>query len=294
MKVFVLGATGYIGGSVAVRLMAAGHQVVGTARTQDKARELEARGIQATVASFDDVDVLTRLAKEVDAVINAASADDRKTVEVLLAALKGSHKHFIHTSGSSIVATDTGGTLTTQVHDEDMPIDPVPEKVARIALDTLVLDAKKDGIHTNVICPCLIYGKGLGLNPDSVQLPPLIKYARETGTARYIGKGENVWSNVHIEDLTDLYLRVLERAPAGTFYFAENGEANFRDVVTAIGKRYNLPVGSMPVSEAEKLWGVELGRLALASNSRIHAKRARELGWKPHRPSVFDVIAESK
>ncbi|RKH33750.1 NAD-dependent epimerase/dehydratase family protein [Corallococcus praedator] len=294
MKVFVLGATGYIGGSVAVRLMAAGHQVVGTARTQDKARELEARGIQATVASFDDVDVLTRLAKEADAVINAASADDRKTVEVLLAALKGSNKHFIHTSGSSIVATDTGGTLTTQVHDEDMPIDPVPEKVARIALDTLVLEAKKDGIHTNVICPCLIYGKGLGLNPDSVQLPPLIKYARETGTARYIGKGENVWSNVHIEDLADLYLMVLERAPAGTFYFAENGEANFRDVVTAIGKRYSLPVGSMTVPEAEKLWGVELGRLALASNSRIHAKRARALGWKPHRPSVFDVIAQMK
>ncbi|CAM3653981.1 NAD-dependent epimerase/dehydratase family protein [Corallococcus sp. ZKHCc1 1396] len=293
MKVFVLGATGYIGGSVAVRLMAAGHTVVGTARTQDKARELEARGIQATVASFDDVDVLTRLAKDADAVINAASADDRKTVEVLLAALKGSHKRFIHTSGSSIVATDTGGTLTTQVHDEDMPIDPVPEKVARIALDRLVLDATKDGIHTNVICPCLIYGKGLGLNPDSVQLPPLIKYARETGTARYIGKGENVWSNVHIEDLADLYLMVLERAPAGTFYFAENGEANFRDVVTAIGKRYGLPVGSMPVSEAEKLWGVELGRLALASNSRIHAKRARALGWKPHRPSVFDVIAEA-
>ncbi|RKH57855.1 NAD-dependent epimerase/dehydratase family protein [Corallococcus llansteffanensis] len=294
MKVFVLGATGYIGGSVAVRLMAAGHQVVGTARTQEKARELEARGITATVASFDDEAVLTRLAKEADAVINAASADARRTVEVLLAALKGSGKHFLHTSGSSIVATDTGGTLTTPVHDEDSPIDPVPEKVARIALDRLVLDAAKEGIHTHVICPCLIYGQGLGLNPDSVQLPPLIQYARETGTARYIGKGENVWSNVHIEDLVDLYLLVLERAPAGTFFFAENGEANFRDVVTAIGKRFNLPTGSMPVSEAEARWGVELGRLALASNSRIRAKRARALGWKPHRPSVFDVIAGMK
>ena len=294
MKVFVLGATGYIGGSVAARLMAAGHQVVGTARTQDKAKELEARGIQATVASFDDLDALARLAKEADAVINAASADERKVVEALLAALKGSGKHFIHTSGSSIVATDAVGELTAGVHDEDTPIEPVPEKVARISLDKTVLDAAKDGIHTNVICPCLIYGKGLGLNPDSVQLPPLIQYARETGTARYIGKGENVWSNVHIEDLADLYLLVLERAPAGTFFFAENGEANFRDVVTAIGKSLHLPVGSMPLQEGEKRWGVELGRLALASNSRIRAKRARALGWKPHRPSVFDVLAELK
>lgn len=294
MKVFVLGATGYIGGSVAVRLMAAGHQVVGTARTPDKARMLEARGIQATVASFDDLDVLARLAKASDAVINAASADEREPVEALLAALKGTGKRFIHTSGSSIVATDSRGELTSGVYDEDTPIEPVPEKVARIALDRRVLDAAKDGIHTDVICPCLIYGQGLGLNPDSVQLPPLIRYARETGTARYIGKGENVWSNVHIEDLADLYLLVLERAPAGMFFFAENGEANFRDMVTAIGKRLHLPVDSMPVAEAEARWGVELGRLALASNSRIRAKRARALGWKPHRPSVFDVIAELK
>ncbi|NBD13872.1 NAD-dependent epimerase/dehydratase family protein [Corallococcus silvisoli] len=294
MKVFVLGATGYIGGSVAVRLMTAGHQVVGTARTPDKARMLGARGIQATVASFDDLDVLARLAKASDAVINAASADERRPVEALLAALRGTGKRFIHTSGSSIVATDSRGESTSGVHDEDTPIEPVPEKVARIALDRRVLDAAKDGIHTDVICPCLIYGQGLGLNPDSVQLPPLIRYARETGTARYIGKGENVWSNVHIEDLADLYLLVLERAPAGTFFFAENGEANFRDMVTAIGKRLHLPVDSLPVAEAEARWGVELGRLALASNSRIRAKRARALGWKPHRPSVFDVIAEMK
>lgn len=294
MKVFVLGATGYIGGSVAAGLMAAGHQVLGTARTPERARALEARGITATVASFDDEAVLTRLAKEADAVINAASADERRPVEVLIAALKGTGKRFIHTSGSSIVSTDTGGELATPVYDEDSPFDSAPEKVARNALDRRVLDAAKEGIHTNVICPCLIYGQGLGLNPDSVQLPVLIKHARETGTARYIGKGENIWSNVHIEDLVDLYLLVLERAPAGTFFFAENAEANFRDMVGAIGKRFNLPTGSIPVSEAEALWGAEMARLGLASNSRVRAKRARALGWKPHRPSVFDVLAGTK
>jgi nucleoside-diphosphate-sugar epimerase len=294
MKVFVLGATGYIGGSVAARLMAAGHQVVGTARTAEKARQLEARGIRATVASFDDLDVLARLAKEADAVINAASSDAREPVEALLGALKGSGKRFIHTSGSSIVATDARGDLTEGIHDEDTPVDPVPEKVARIALDRTVLDAAGEGVHSSVICPCLIYGRGLGLHEESIQLPPLIQYARETGTARYIGKGENVWSNVHIEDLADLYLLVLEKAPAGSFFFAENGEANFRDVVMAMGKALHLPAGSMPVAEAEQRWGMELGRLALASNSRIRAKRARALGWKPHRPSVFDVLATLK
>lgn len=291
MKVFVLGATGYIGGSVAARLMAAGHQVVGTARTPERARALEARGITATVASFDDEAALTRLAKEADAVINAASADERGPVEVLLAALKGTGKRYIHTSGSSIVSTDTGGELAKPIYDEDSPFDSAPEKVARNALDRRVLDAAKEGIHTNVICPTLIYGQGLGLNPDSVQLPLLFKFARETGTARYLGKGENVWSNVHIEDLVDLYLLVLERAPAGAFFFAENGEANFHDMVTAFGKRFHLPTGSLPVAEAEALWGAEMARLGLASNSRVRAKRARELGWTPHRPSVFDVIA---
>jgi nucleoside-diphosphate-sugar epimerase len=141
----------------------------------------------------------------------------------------------------------------------------------------------------------LIYGAGRGLHTESVQLPPLINQARKNGVARHIGRGLNVWSNVHIDDVTALYQLALERSPAGAFYFAENGENSFREIVEAISRKLGLSgqTESWTIDEAIAEWGYELAVFALASNSRVRGLKTRKvLGWKPTRATLLETIAE--
>ena len=125
--------------------------------------------------------------------------------------------------------------------DEDTPLVANPMKQPRRDLDLTVIGAAAAGVRSAVICPSLIYGIGKGLNPDSVQVPFLAANAREQGVVQVVGAGLNVWSNVHIDDVADLYLLALSKAPAGSFYFAENGEASFGEIGAAIAKRLGLP-----------------------------------------------------
>ncbi len=294
MKIFITGATGYIGGSVAFALANAGHQIHGLARTPEKAAQLEARGIQPILGGLDDAEALTRAARDADAVINAASSDHRGAVEILINALAGSNKTLLHTSGSSIVGDKAFGELSPHVcHEENRPA-PEPEKAARVAIDRLVLDSAQRQVRSVVICPSLIYGAGRGLHTESVQLPALTGQAQRSGTARYIGRGLNVWSNVHIDDVAALYQLALERSPAGAFYFAENGENSFREIVEAISRKLGFggKVESWPIEEAIAEWGYELAVFALASNSRVRGIQSRQvLNWKPAGKTLLEEIA---
>lgn len=293
MNIFITGAAGYIGGSVAVRLLQAGHQVRGLVRTAEQAERVRAIGIEPVIGTLDDGAILADEAKRADAVINAASSDHRPAVEALLDALEGSNKPFIHTSGSSVVGDDARGEWkSVKVYDEETPVDVVPEKVARASLDQLIRDAAKRGVRSVILCNTMIYGTGLGVSLDSVQIPPLVKQAQKSGIARFVGSGLNVWSNVHVSDVANLYLLALEKAPAGSFYFVENGEASYADIVAAIAKRLNLNAPqSWPVDEAIKEWGFGHAVYSFGSNSRVSAAKAkRELGWKPQHTSVFDWI----
>jgi nucleoside-diphosphate-sugar epimerase len=106
-----------------------------------------------------------------------------------------------------------------------------------------------------------------------------------------VGAGLNVWSNVHIDDVVGLYLLALAKAPAGAFYFAENGEASFAELGAAIAKRLGLPVASLPPEVAAAQWGEAKAYFTLGSNSRVRARRARqELGWNPRHSSAIDWI----
>jgi nucleoside-diphosphate-sugar epimerase len=294
MKVFVTGAAGYIGGSVAVRFLREGHEVRGLVRTPQQAERVKALGIEPVIGTLDDREILVREAKQADAVVNAASSDHRPAVEALLEGLQGSNKPFIHTSGSSVVGDDARGEWKSdKIYSEDTPVEVVPEKAARAALDKLILDAAQRGVRSVILCNTMIYGTGLGVSPDSVQIPPLVAQARKSGVARYVGQGVNVWSNVHIEDVIELYLLALNNAPAGSFYFVENGEASYKDIVAAIAKRLNLgEPQSWPIEEAIKEWGFGHAVYSFGSNSRVTADKARrELGWQPKHTSVFDWIA---
>lgn len=291
MKIFLTGAAGFIGGSIAHRLLAEGHTVRGLVRDANKADALHRLGIQPVLGDLDNTALLGAEARASDAVINAASSDHAGAVSTILDALRGSGKPFLHTSGSSVIGDDVrGDVLSPMVFDETTPFVVEAKKQARHAVDNSVREAA--GVRGVVLCNTMIYGTGHGLHVESVQIPPLVSQARASGVARVVGAGINRWSNVHIDDVVDLYLRALIDAPAGAFYFVENGEASYRDIGAAIARRLGLgPVQSWTVEEAAAVWGEGHARYSFGSNSRVRAVRARhELGWLPRHASVTDWI----
>jgi nucleoside-diphosphate-sugar epimerase len=292
MKIFVTGAAGFIGGSIAAALVRKGHEVTGLARKPEQAQELAKIGVTAIIGNLNDRALLIAQAQAADAVINAASSDNRAAVEALIDGLSGTGKVFLHTSGSSIVGDASGGEGTDKIYHEDALPAPTPDKAARVAIDDLVLAAAAQGIRSAVLCNTLIYGHG-ALPRDSVQLPRLLKQARKSGIVRHVGPGRNIWSNVHIDDVVDLYLLALEKTPAGTFYFVESGEASFREMSNAIAQALQLPPAQdWPLEQAKEEWGYEMASYGLGSNSRVRGQRARTLlAWAPHRPAVLDWIA---
>ncbi len=239
-------------------------------------------------------DLLTSEARASDGVINTANADHSGAVEALIAGLGGSNKPLVHTSGSSIVGDDARGMFRSDaIFDEDTPLLVHPMKQARRDIDLMVLKAADRGVRSAVICPSLIYGLGQGLNRKSVQIPFLVDEARKHGVVHVVGAGLNTWSNVHIDDVVELYLLAVSNAPAGAFYFAESGEASFLELGNALAKRIGLPgAEGLPVETAAERWGQARAYFTFGSNSRVRATRARrELGWTPRHASVIDWIA---
>ncbi len=293
MKVFITGAAGYIGGSVAVKLIKAGHQVAGLVRSEARARDVERFGIEPVIGDLADLELLKRAAQDTDAVINVANSDNREVADVFLSTMRDTGKTFIQSSGTSIVADLADGAHAGKIYDEATPIDPLPLRAGRVALNDAVLAAADEGLRTLVICPSLIYGVGLGASADSIQVPWMISLAQKHGVGRHIGAGENIWSNVHINDLVDLYLRALENAPGGAFYYAENGENSMRELAESISRMLGFGgrTESMSVEEAVAEWGEGGARYTMGSNSRVRAVRAREeLGWSPSASPLLDEV----
>ncbi len=304
--IFLTGATGYIGGSIATRLVGAGNRVRGLVRSPESAALLAERGVEPVLGGLDDAELLTREARAADGVINTASADHAASVRALIAGLEGSGKPLLHTSGSSVVGDDARGNSRSdrvfdervfdeRGFDEDTPLVVNAMKQPRRDIDLMVLGAAARGIRSAVICPGNIYGVGTGLKPDSVQIPFLAANARQHGRVQIVGAGLNVWSNVHVDDVVDLYLLALAKAPAGAFYFAENGEASFGEIGAAIASRLGLPgVEALQPELAARRWGEPKAYFSLGSNSRVRATRARrELGWTPRHASVVDWILDA-
>jgi nucleoside-diphosphate-sugar epimerase len=289
MKVFVTGATGYIGGSVATKLLEAGHGVIGLARSDDAAAALKKRGIEPLAGDINAYAPFLEVTKRVDAVINAANSDNPFVVHALLDGLKGSGKALIQTSGSSVVGAYDNGEASEQTFDEDTPFTPQPEKAMRVAIDEQVLDA--EDIRGIVIRPTLIYGRGIGVSSTSVQLPKLIDVAKKHGVPRHVGRGLNIWGHVHIADVVDLFLLALDKAEPGSLLYAESGEANFKSVTQSIGRMLGLGDTTKDWPIAEAVEGLGPGAyLSFGSNSRVRGKRSRELGWKPKQGTLANEI----
>ncbi|MEM7731071.1 MAG: NAD-dependent epimerase/dehydratase family protein [Pseudomonadota bacterium] len=279
MRVFITGATGYVGGAVTKCLLAAGHEVVGLARSDRSAQRLDAMGAEAHRGELSDLDSLTRGAEAADGVIHiafgltdwsqldAAFAEEDAAVTTMLAALEGTGNPFLHTSGSGVLA-DTGNSVV----DETVETDSTGPVASRAELEQIVLQASERGVRSVVIRPGLVYGHG-----GSGVMLMLVQLARQAGGGRTIGDGTNVWSAVHLDDLADLYLRALESGPAGALFHAASEEAStMKQVASAIADALNLS-GPPTVWSVEEARGM-LGPLAdgLAANKRISATKARK------------------
>ena len=294
MKVFLTGASGYIGGSVAKVLIDSGHEVFGLVRNKEKARAVANFGVRPVIGTLEDQEILIANADNADAVIHTANSDHRAAVETFIETLTGTGKVFIHTSGSSVVGDDVLGESTTaDIYTEETPFVPMDIREERVAINNFVRRAGIDHwVRTVVIVPSMAYGNALGLDVESDQLPVIFKKSIEYKAGVYLGAGVNRWSNVHIADLANLYLLALERAPSASYFYAENGEESYKDIAGFVSEA--LGYGGKIQSWLAKDAFAELGdwaRFALGSNSRVRAVHARNLlGWKPSHESLADWI----
>lgn len=294
MKVFLTGASGYIGGSVAKVLIDAGHEVFGLVRNQEKASAVANFGVRPVIGTLEDQEILIANAANADAVIHMANSDHRAAVETFIETLTGTGKVFIHTSGSSVVGDDVlGETTTADIYTEETPFVPMDIREERVAINNFVRRAGIDHrVRTVVIVPSMAYGNALGLDVESDQLPVIFKKSIEHKAGVYLGAGVNRWSNVHIADLTNLYLLALKKAPSASYFYAENGEESYKDIAGFVSEA--LGYGGKTQSWLAEDALAELGdwaRFALGSNSRVRAVHARNLlGWKPSHESLADWI----
>ncbi|MEJ5368480.1 MAG: NAD-dependent epimerase/dehydratase family protein [Bryobacteraceae bacterium] len=289
MKVFVTGATGYIGSAICDALRAAGHEALGLARSEEKAAVLSGRGDAALRGSLEDHEALRRGCREAGAVIHTAlsfvpeaGAIDRAAVEVMLAALEGSNKPFIYTSGVWVYG-DTGDRMLGEV----APLNPPALVAWRPAVEELVLEAKERGIRTMVFRPGMVFGRKGGF------LAGFFHDARTHGAVRVIGDGKNYWSCVHADDLADLYVRAVLRPAAGELFVTCGGmPQQVNRIAEAVAEVCGVPgkVEHIPLEEARRQMGPIADCLAMTCKAGS-TKPARFFGWIVRRPSVFDEIA---
>jgi len=292
-KILITGITGYIGGTIAEKLLKKNYKVMGLIRNDRHAEELRSWGIEPIIGNIHDETVLRAAVSEADAVIhNADSADDAYAADSFVNIMEGSGKTLIFTSGSAIFGGKENGEGNSFVFTEDIPLNPRLEMASRVLINDYILQAAQKNIRSIVIVPTMVYGEGLGLKKESIQLPALIGFSKEKGHGIFFGKGENIWSNVHIEDIAELYILALEKAEAGSIYYAENGSSTIKNIAENISKKYALrPAISVNIQEAVNRFGPAGGYFGFASNSLCNADKARtELGWKPQYNSIETFI----
>lgn len=283
MRVFMTGATGYVGMPVVQALRAAGHDVIGLARSDEAAATLEASGCAVVRGSLTDLDVLAEAARSADAVIHLGAtggADqaevDTAAVDALLDALAGSGTPFIYTSGVWVL-----GATGDDVADEDAPVRPAALVAWRAEVERTVVDAAARGIRSVVLRPGVVYGRGGG-TPGT-----WIASGRRKGIVRYVGDGTQRWPFVHVDDLAELYVLALA-APAGTVLNAAGPSLPVRQAAEAAAEATGARTEAWPLEDARARLGAYADALAL--DQQIGAERARALGWRPSGPSVLEEL----
>jgi nucleoside-diphosphate-sugar epimerase len=287
MNIFITGAAGYIGGSIAAALAARGDIVRGLVRNPAQAAALRQRGITPVHGDLPTPDSYFAAAREAEIIINAADSDHAATAGALLDVAATTGALLIHTSGSSIVSDAAAGEPSAMAWTEEVIATPTwnphPDKAARVDLDRRLLAASSErGARTVIVCNTMIVGNGADPARRSVQLPRLVRYALEYGRAPQIGRGLNRWSTVWIDDVVDLYLRAIDHGKPGDFVFAEASELEFASLARHLADALNVPVAPLSIDAAIAQWGTEFAVHAFGSNARVRGSLApAEWGWLP-------------
>lgn len=283
MRVFVTGATGFIGSRIVPELISAGHQVLGLARTDEGARSLAIAGAQVHRGDLEDLESLRSGAAASDAVLHVAFRHDwtrfaesceldKRAIEAIGAVLQGSSRPFIVSSGVGVAE----GRAATE---DDPPLSsPSLPRVSEVTAVALM----ERGVHVSVIrLPQVHDTEKQGL------ITPLIAIARAKRVSAYIGDGNNRWPAAHVTDVARLYRLALENFTAGARYHAVAEEGvPLKDIAAAIGRGLNVPILSIAPEQAQEHFGFLgffAGRDAHISSVQTRAK----LGWNPTGPDLL-------
>jgi nucleoside-diphosphate-sugar epimerase len=283
MRIFVTGASGFIGSAVIRELIGAGHQVVGLARSDVAAAALADAGVQVHRGDLEDLDSLRTGAAASDGVIHLAfvhdflnyaqaNQTDRRSIEVIGEVLAGSDRPFVVASGIAVLAP---GRVATE-DDTALPNSPRTSEEAALAFSAR-------GVRVSVLrLPPTVHGEG-----DHGFVPRLIGIAREKGVSGYPGDGFNRWSAVHRLDAAHLFRLALEHAPAGARLHAVAEESvPVRDIADVIGRHLHLPVTAVPVEEAMSHFGW-LGVFFALDVPALSALTQERFDWHPVQPSLI-------
>ena len=287
MRVFVTGATGFIGSRVVAELIGAGHQVLGLARSDAGAESLAAAGAQVQRGDLENLESLRSGAAVCDAVIHTAFRHDwsrfaesceldKRAIEAIGAVLLGSSRPFIVSSGVGVAQ----GRISTE---DDPPLSS--PSLPRVSEATAVALMER-GVHASVMRLPQVH--------DTVKqglVTPLIAVARAKGVSAYVGEGDNRWPSAHVTDVASLYRLALEKGSARARYLAvaEDGVA-LKGIATAIGRGLNVPIISIAQEQAQEHFGF-LGFFAGRDAPASSAKTRAELGWNPTGPSLLTDLA---
>jgi nucleoside-diphosphate-sugar epimerase len=298
MRIFVTGASGFIGSAVVPELIGAGHQVAGLARSDASAAALCAAGAEVHRGSLDDLDSLRSGAAAADGVIHlaynhdfvdmaAAAQSDLRAVEAIGAALVGSGKPFVVTAGTLMLAL--GGVVPPGAigTEGDVPDSALP----RVASEDAAITLAQRGVRTSVVrlAPS-VHGDG----DVHGFVPRLIDIARDKGVSAFVGDGTNRWPAVHRLDAARLFRLALEAAPAGSRLHGVADEGvPFRDIAGVIGRRLDLPVTSISSEEADAHFGF-LGMLVPVDNPTSSVRTQQRLEWRPVQPALIRDLEEGR
>ncbi len=288
MRVFLTGASGWIGSVIARDLLAAGHSVVGLVRSEDKGMALASAGGTPLVGALGDLDVLHRGAANADGIIHTAfgldisrigelAAEDRIAIETFSEVFAGSARPIIVTSGFLSL---TGETVTEADRPDVMPAFPRASEQAAFEL-------AERGLHASVVRnPRSVHGKG----ETHGFVPMLAAVAREKGVSAYVGDGANLWPSVHRQDAARVYRLALERGALGEAYHAvaEVG-VPYREIAEAIGRQLGLPAKSLTPEEAEAHFG-PLATWVANSGPASNEWTRKTLGWTPEQVGIVADI----
>jgi nucleoside-diphosphate-sugar epimerase len=292
MKVFVVGASGFVGSGV-VRHLASTHEVTGLARSDAAAQKIVDLGAEPVPGSAEDLDTLVKYADKSDATIFAPQLMqdvEQETVRALLKAYARTERTFIFTSGTGVLGQRTIGEWSEDTFAEDDEFVPSKYLTTRRHTELLVRAAAQDGVRAMVVRPPAIWGDGY--HPF---IKEILTSVDKTGSACYIGRGLNLYTHVSLEDLSALFGLAVSKGVAGALYHAAGGELNNRTIAECVAQVHGIGARSVTLEEAFEIWGRFTPLVTLGTCSRSRSPRSRrELGWQPQRTDLAQAILDGE